>query len=50
MAFRSAPLLALSLLAAASSALAADWSDTSIGYRYGKQFAEPFNQIGRAHV
>ena len=44
MAFRSAPLLALSLLTAASSALAADWSDTSIGYRYGKQFAEPFNQ------
>jgi len=22
---------------------AADWSDTSIGYRYGTQFAEPFN-------
>lgn len=25
------------------TALAADWSDTSIGYRYGSQFAEPFN-------
>ena len=44
MSIRSAPLLALPLLAAPTSAQAADWSDTSIGYRYGKQFAEPFNQ------
>ena len=28
---------------ATSSASAADWSDTSIGYRYGNKFAEPFN-------
>ena len=27
---------------AASAAQAADWSDTSIGYRYGTKFAEPF--------
>lgn len=26
-------------------AQAADWSDTSIGYRYGTTFAEPFNTI-----
>jgi nucleoside-specific outer membrane channel protein Tsx len=25
------------------AAQAADWSDTSIGYRYGTEFAEPFN-------
>ena len=25
------------------SAVAADWSDTSIGYRYGTKFREPFN-------
>lgn len=31
------------LLAAAVSAQAADWSDTSIGYRTGSKFAEPFN-------
>jgi hypothetical protein len=29
--------------AAALPAAAADWSDTSIGYRYGTQFEEPFN-------
>ena len=29
-------------LCAASAAQAADWSDTSIGYRYGTKFAEPF--------
>ena len=28
---------------AAVSAQAADWSDTSIGYRTGSKFAEPFN-------
>ncbi|WP_425334649.1 outer envelope protein [Paucibacter sediminis] len=36
-------LLALSLLAAGLSAQAADWSDSSIGYRYGSKFAEPYN-------
>lgn len=33
---------ACALLALAGVAQAADWSDTSIGYRYGKKFAEPF--------
>jgi hypothetical protein len=37
---RLLPLLALLPFAAAH---AADWSDTSIGYRYGTQYAEPFN-------
>jgi nucleoside-specific outer membrane channel protein Tsx len=32
-----------SLFAASMAAQAADWSDTSIGYRYGSDFAEPFN-------
>lgn len=32
---------ALALLSGAAAA--ADWSDTSIGYRYGTKFAEPFN-------
>ncbi len=32
---------ALALLGGAAAA--ADWSDTSIGYRYGTKFAEPFN-------
>ncbi len=39
--------LTMAALAAAAcggmSAHAADWSDTSIGYRYGTQFAEPYN-------
>jgi hypothetical protein len=26
-----------------NSALAADWSDTYIGYRYGTDYREPFN-------
>jgi len=35
---------ALAALATAGlGAQAADWSDTSIGYRYGTDFAEPFN-------
>jgi len=34
---------AAAALCAASAAQAADWSDTSIGYRYGTKFAEPFN-------
>ncbi len=32
----------LALLASATPASAADWSDTSIGYRYGTRFAEPY--------
>lgn len=35
--------LAAALAAASLSASAADWSDTSIGYRFGTRFAEPFN-------
>ncbi len=31
------------LLAASGAASAAEWSDTSIGYRYGTHFHEPFN-------
>ena len=31
------------LAVAALPAAAADWSDTSLGYRYGTQFEEPFN-------
>ena len=34
--------LAATLAAAALPAAAADWSDTSIGYRTGSKFAEPF--------
>ncbi|MGE5384475.1 MAG: outer envelope protein [Betaproteobacteria bacterium] len=40
---RKTSILAMALLAACVSANAADWSDNSIGYRYGTQFAEPFN-------
>ncbi|MBJ7309479.1 outer envelope protein [Rugamonas sp. CCM 8940] len=36
--------IALTIFAAcAGAAHAADWSDTSISYRYGSKFAEPFN-------
>jgi hypothetical protein len=28
---------------AGGSAMAADWADNAIGYRYGTKFAEPFN-------
>ena len=31
------------LLLAGGAAQAADWSDTYLGYRYGTQFAEPYN-------
>jgi len=34
--------IALALLAATAASQAADWSDTSIGYRTGGKFAEPF--------
>lgn len=40
--FRHASVAA-SLAACSLAAPAADWSDTSIGLRYGTQFAEPFN-------
>ncbi len=33
----------LALIAASSASHAADWSDTSIGYRHGSAFSEPFN-------
>ncbi|KQZ32505.1 hypothetical protein [Duganella sp. Root1480D1] len=33
----------LALAMGAQPASAADWSDTSIGYRYGSKFAEPYN-------
>lgn len=34
--------IAAAAIAAAQVSFAADWSDTSIGYRYGTKFAEPF--------
>ena len=39
-------------LAASQGAMAADWSDTSIGYRYGTKFGEPFgsNDIHKSIV
>ena len=40
---KRAAALAVISTAAMASAQAADWSDTSIGYRYGTKFAEPFN-------
>lgn len=49
-------LTGIVLLAATASAQAAEWSDTSISYRYGKKFAEPYvgnsiskNIIGITH-
>ncbi|MFJ9451409.1 MULTISPECIES: outer envelope protein [unclassified Herbaspirillum] len=39
----AAGLIGLSALAAVQHAHGADWSDNSIGYRYGTKFAEPFN-------
>lgn len=44
MKYRTAGMCVLALAAgAAQQAGAAEWSDTSIGYRYGTKFAEPFN-------
>lgn len=37
------PLLAVLIATGSSSALAADWSDTSLSYRYGTKFAEPYD-------
>ena len=31
------------LLVASVASQAADWSDTSLGYRFGNKYAEPFN-------
>ncbi|MCW5300083.1 outer envelope protein [Herbaspirillum lusitanum] len=39
----AASLIGLSAMAAVQHAHGADWSDNSIGYRYGTRFAEPFN-------
>ncbi|MBS4017334.1 outer envelope protein [Azonexus hydrophilus] len=43
--FAKKSILTASVLLAVgiTGASAADWSDTSIGYRYGTKFAEPFN-------
>lgn len=40
---RAAAVLVLACATAGASA--ADWSDTAISYRYGTQFAEPFNPV-----
>lgn len=37
-------VLAAALAGATFCASAAEWSDTSLGYRYGTRFAEPFNR------
>jgi nucleoside-specific outer membrane channel protein Tsx len=53
MKFSQKTILAASVLAAcAGTAAAADWSDTSIGYRYGTKFAEPYesNSINKSIV
>ncbi|WP_374481308.1 hypothetical protein [Zoogloea sp.] len=53
MKFSQKTILAASVLAAcAGTAAAAEWSDTSIGYRYGTKFAEPFesNSINKSIV
>lgn len=40
--FGAVALFALIMLGLCGSAMAEDWSDTSIGFRYGTEFAEPF--------
>lgn len=40
---RTGAVLLAAAAALATGAQAADWSDTSIGYRYGTSFREPFN-------
>ena len=44
--------LAAACALAASGALAVEWSDTALGYRYGQKFAEPFgrNDISKSIV
>ena len=39
----TAPLLLVAAMLAGADGHAADWSDTSISYRYGTKFAEPYN-------
>ncbi|MBA5636583.1 outer envelope protein [Duganella sp. LX20W] len=41
--FKRTAILALLAAGACTAAQAADWSDTSLSYRYGTKFAEPFN-------
>ncbi|HEU4844013.1 MAG TPA: outer envelope protein [Burkholderiaceae bacterium] len=41
--FKRSAILALLAGCACTAAHAADWSDTSLSYRYGTKFAEPFN-------
>ena len=43
MSIKKSAIFGALLAAGLSSAYAADWSDTYIGYRYGTKFAEPFN-------
>ncbi|MFA9216401.1 MAG: hypothetical protein ACEQSK_04765 [Sphingomonadaceae bacterium] len=47
---RLVPTLACIALASIGSAHAAEWSDTSLGYRYGQKFAEPYgpNDISKS--
>ena len=48
---RQLPILACAAaLAASGMAQAAEWSDTSLGYRYGQKFAEPYgtNDISKS--
>ncbi|MBA9872713.1 outer envelope protein, partial [Ralstonia insidiosa] len=40
--FAACTLTVAALSMGAADAGAVEWSDTSIGYRYGTQFAEPF--------
>lgn len=45
MSFKSSFVFAALALASSTSAVAAEWSDTSISYRVGTEFAEPFNPV-----
>ncbi|MGZ2499209.1 hypothetical protein ACUXPM_005563, partial [Ralstonia sp. 151470066-2] len=44
--FAACTLTVAALSMGAADAGAVEWSDTSIGYRYGTQFAEPFVGTG----
>lgn len=53
----SKPLLLAACLSVSAPALAFDWSDTSLNWRYGSSYAEPFNNtniskhiLGLTHV
>ncbi|MBB3118308.1 outer envelope protein [Pseudoduganella violacea] len=43
MAILAASAFSMLALCGPQQAMAADWSDTSIGYRYGTRYAEPYN-------